>query len=115
MPSVLLLVEDEPGLRKLLEMALRRAGFDVIGCANGAEGLAALAEKNSITHAVVDLSLPDMHGQEVIAAIEKLNPNTLIVATSGLTPSDPNSLGNARLLLKPFMPPQLLEALGTSA
>jgi len=110
----LLLVEDEPGLRKLLETILKRSGFVVTACAEGMEALAVLAGGPAPPFAVVDLTLPGMRGEQVIAAISQSNPATRIIATSGLCPANPAELGTALFLQKPFLPAQLLEALAAA-
>ena len=61
----ILLIEDEPGLRRQVAERLRADGFVVDEAADGTEGLYA-AEEYPIDLAIVDLGLPGMDGMEVI-------------------------------------------------
>jgi two-component system phosphate regulon response regulator PhoB len=64
----ILVVDDEPDLRQLVELNLRREGFRVISASTGKEGLDVLeAEKPSLV--LLDLMLPDMTGTEVCRRI----------------------------------------------
>ena len=63
-----LVVEDDAGLRKLIERALTRAGYETLGAASGAEAIAK-AEEDPALVLVLDLQLPDMPGREIVAAL----------------------------------------------
>lgn len=63
-----LLVEDDDALREGLATALRAAGWQVDGAADGREGLY-LAEETTPDVAVVDLGLPGLSGMDLIAAL----------------------------------------------
>ena len=113
----MLLVDDEPDLGRLLEQHLVRAGQDVERCSTGTEGIARLDASPSIwAAAIVDLTLPDMSGTDVIARILALKPGLGIVVISG-SPFDPAALHQAypdspiRFLHKPFRMAELTAAL----
>ena len=105
--DALLLVEDEPALRTLLERYLSRAGFDVTSAASGDEALKLLP--GEFAFAVVDLSLPDMDGREVLDAIRQSSAACRLVATSGYPASTCRE--GEKFLRKPFLPMQLIEML----
>ena len=63
-----LVVDDEPGLRRALAINLRARGYEVTVAADGAEALAA-ASRQPPDVVVLDLGLPDMDGAEVIAGL----------------------------------------------
>lgn len=63
-----LLVEDDDALREGLATALRAAGWQVDGAADGREGLY-LAEETTPDVAVVDLGLPGLSGMDLIASL----------------------------------------------
>jgi len=63
-----LVVEDEDDIRDLVEMNLRRAGFDVLPARDGAEGLD-LARPHHPPVVLLDLMLPDMSGSDICAAL----------------------------------------------
>jgi two-component system KDP operon response regulator KdpE len=64
----ILVIDDEPEIRKLLKVALGAHGFEVLEAATGREGIEKTAlEKPEVV--VLDLGLPDVDGQEVVEAI----------------------------------------------
>jgi two-component system OmpR family response regulator len=66
----LLVVDDEPTLAELLSATLRFAGFAVTSAATGAEALAA-AEREPPDLVLLDVSLPDMDGFDVIRRLRQ--------------------------------------------
>src|SRR5512135_3414100 len=77
MPQILLL-EDDTEIRLGLEQHLRREGFGVSAVGTGKEALQALAgaaQGPRLEAALLDLSLPDMDGLDVLRAI-RTNPAT---------------------------------------
>jgi two-component system KDP operon response regulator KdpE len=61
----ILVVDDEPQIRKLLDISLRAQGYRVEEAANGAAGLAALAAHGADL-VLLDIGLPDREGHEVL-------------------------------------------------
>ena len=72
--QTILVVDDEPDLRKLLDFNLRALGFETLLAANGREALEAVASK-APDLVVLDLMLPDIQGTEVCRCL-KMNPST---------------------------------------
>jgi putative two-component system response regulator len=82
----ILLVEDSKFLRMAMERALARAGYNVVCAIDGVEAIA-LAEKERPNLILLDMLLPKMGGQQVLAALKK-NPATAgiaVVACTGLS------------------------------
>lgn len=79
-----LLVDDEPDVRFLLQIQLRLAGFEVVGtAANGAEAMQKCREE--VPDAVVlDLLMPTVNGFEAIGLIQAEFPQVGIVAYTGV-------------------------------
>ncbi len=66
---LLLLVEDERALRKVMEMVLEGEGYEVLCASNGKEGLEALA--NVKPHLIItDYMMPEMNGAQMIREIK---------------------------------------------
>lgn len=61
-----LVVDDEPPIRKLLRTGLGTQGFEVIEAQNGAEARAQRARKPAPDLVILDLGLPDITGQELL-------------------------------------------------
>ena len=78
-----LLVEDEDMVRAVAERALARAGYDVKACANGDEGLAAIAEGSAFDIVVSDVVMPGMDGPTMVRAIRARHPAMPVLFMSG--------------------------------
>ena len=63
-----MVVEDDAGLRQLIQRALARAGYEAAGAASGVEAIEKAAEDSGLV-LVLDLQLPDMPGREIVAAL----------------------------------------------
>lgn len=66
--ATILIVDDEPPIRRLLRTSLVSQGFQVVEAANGAEALAE-TERSRPDLVILDLGLPDMDGSEVIRVL----------------------------------------------
>jgi signal transduction histidine kinase/ActR/RegA family two-component response regulator len=84
----IVVVEDNPDVRDLLRMKLRRLGHDVADARDGIEGLdVILREKPDL--ALVDLGLPGMDGYDVAKGIRReLGNDVVLVAVSGFGQPD---------------------------
>src|SRR5919108_4716162 len=67
-----LIVDDEPSMRDMLRIVLRRDGFDVLLAANGAEAIAIL-EKERVDLLLSDIRMPDVGGVDVLRAAKAIN------------------------------------------
>lgn len=100
--TVLLLVEDEPAVRNLFTMALRREGYYVAEAQHGEEALAVAAQLSHIDLVVTDIVMPVMKGPEMARRLREQHPELKFVFVSGYLVSD--DLGpNSHMLAKPFM------------
>src|SRR3981189_2646926 len=76
-----LVVDDEPPIRRFLRASLGAAGHRVVTADDAAGALAAMtAEKPDLV--ILDLGLPDRSGFEVITAIRKSSPVPIIVLSA---------------------------------
>jgi len=76
----ILIVGNEPSVRKLLRSRLRTEGYGVAGVATGHEGLAAM--ENAPDVMILCLELPDIHGFEILRAVREHGDNTAIIVLS---------------------------------
>jgi two-component system, OmpR family, KDP operon response regulator KdpE len=74
----ILVVDDEPQIRKFLRISLGASGYEVIDAENAAQGIEA-ARTHHPDLVILDLGLPDMDGQEVISAIRENGDVPIIV------------------------------------
>jgi two-component system, OmpR family, KDP operon response regulator KdpE len=79
-PLKVLVVDDEPPIRKLLRMGLGKQGYEVLEAPNGKAALELLSEKPDLV--VLDLGLPDIQGLEVLRMIRGRNEGLPIVVLS---------------------------------
>jgi two-component system, OmpR family, KDP operon response regulator KdpE len=74
----ILVVDDEPQIRKFLRISLGAYGYEVIEAARGEEGIGKCATE-SPDLVILDLGLPDLDGQQVIARIREWSKVPIIV------------------------------------
>lgn len=104
----LLIVEDEPSLRNLLQRYLERAGYEAEAFADAEGALRRFeAEPQSFSLLVTDLTLPGLSGEELIDRMRALNPKLRALILSGY-PHEPTK-PRTGFLQKPFLPKMLLE------
>lgn len=76
----ILVIDDEPQIRKLLTVTLEAHGYDVECASTGREGVQKTATYRPDL-LIVDLGLPDMEGSEVIKSIREWTKTPIIVLT----------------------------------
>lgn len=109
---LILLVEDEPLLRKSVQRILWAAGYAVECAANGREALDLLRAQN-FALMLLDLNLPDMSGQQILDAVVRQDIPTAVVIHSGESTFEQASQsmrkGAKDFLAKPCLPEVLLD------
>lgn len=105
-----LVIEDEPEIRTILEKALRHAGgFDVVTARSGAEGLD-IARHERPALILLDAVMPELDGYETcrrIKSIPELSETPVVFLTASTEPRDVRAAeeaGAAACLGKPFDP-----------
>ena len=76
----ILVIDDEPPIRKLLRMGLSTQGYDVLEAPNGKTGLELLAQEPDLV--ILDLGLPDVEGLELLRTIRGRSESVPIVVLS---------------------------------
>lgn len=117
-PKLVLVVDDDPGIQALLELALESEGYRVLIARDGIEALERLDE--GIPHVVIlDLMMPRLDGPGFIQEVqrrglrEKLNILVLTAASRGR--DNAKQLGVESYLDKPFSMPDFLSEVGRLA
>jgi len=104
MPTILI-VEDEPKMRRLLEISLGEEGHTVYTAAEGEAGLKCL-RREAIDLVVTDLKLPGMNGLEFLQEAKRLDAGLPIVVMTAYgsveTAVDAMKAGASDYVLKPF-------------
>ena len=102
----LLVVDDEPMVRTVTSKLLRLRGHDVREVDGGPAALAALAvarqDGEAFDAVVTDLSMPDMSGRELAAAIRHRHPGLPVLLLTGDTDAEADGDDVAAVVKKPF-------------
>jgi two-component system, OmpR family, KDP operon response regulator KdpE len=79
-PLKVLMIDDEPPIRKLLRMGLTTQGYQVLEAPNGKTALELLSQEPDLV--ILDLGLPDIQGHELLKMIRARNEGVPIVVLS---------------------------------
>ncbi|MBK5260121.1 MAG: response regulator [Thermoanaerobaculia bacterium] len=99
-----LVVDDDPAIRKLLERVAVRAGFTVETARDGVEALE-LLEVNQYEIAIVDLMMPRLSGYELVQKISEIDPRPVVLVATAMANADVATLDDSmvrRVIRKPF-------------
>jgi PAS domain S-box-containing protein len=114
--EVILVVEDEPDVRRMAERILSKGGYSVIG-ANGGEEAVEICQRTSqpINLLLTDVIMPGMLGTELVERIKEIRPELGVVFMSGyshevLAPGALAEHGANAFIEKPFNAGELLQA-----
>ena len=103
--ETILLVEDEPAIRRLIGDALERAGYRVVEARHGREALERFDD--SIDLLLADMRLPHVSGHELIVRLREQRPTLKVLTISGYPLNAPPDVP---FLAKPFPREVLLKA-----
>jgi two-component system, OmpR family, KDP operon response regulator KdpE len=79
-PLKVLIVDDEPPIRKLLRMGLSTQGYEILEALNGKTALKLLEQKPDLV--ILDLGLPDIEGHELLRMMRGRNEGVPIMVLS---------------------------------
>ena len=115
MAKTILIVDDSSSLRQVVNMALTRAGYDVIEGVDGMDALTKL-DGRKINLIVSDVNMPRMDGIAFVTQV-KQNPRykftpVIMLTTEGqdAKKEQGRAAGAKAWIVKPFSPPVLLDA-----
>jgi len=112
----LLVIEDDPAIRRLLAVTLERAGYRVILAASAREGLSAI-DIDRPDAIMLDLGLPDRDGLELIQPIRARSAAPIIVVSARENTAEKVAaldLGADDYVVKPFDSEELLARVRTA-
>jgi DNA-binding NtrC family response regulator len=79
---MVLVVDDEPGFRRMLEWELSSRGMKVETAENGAEGVRMAGEK-TFDVIITDITMPEMDGLKLLQEIKRSAPETEVIVATG--------------------------------
>jgi CheY-like chemotaxis protein len=107
------MLDDDPALVRMAELALTIEGFRVSTAGDGLAGLACL-EAQSFDAIVLDLQMPRMDGRTFLRTIRERGINTPVVIVSAYEPGQARAQLDAEAFIKkPFEPEMLVEVVVT--
>jgi DNA-binding response OmpR family regulator len=109
----ILVVDDEPDIREILVRFLSAPGHEVAAAAGGQEALV-LAEVDSFSLALVDISMPGMSGLELLTKLKHLDPGISVLLMTAYPSPETKAAGLEQgvcgYLVKPFTKAEVLAA-----
>jgi PAS domain S-box-containing protein len=114
--ELILVVDDEASVREITRATLESFGYRVLLASDGTDALALYAQHGSEIQAVLtDAMMPYMDGPATIRALQQLNQQIKVIASSGLAEqervSEMAALGVSHFLPKPYTADRLLKLL----
>lgn len=115
MKKTVLIVDDSSYTRKLIRIALTKAGYEIIGEAETGEQAIDMAIELDPDIITLDNILPDMLGLDILRIIkedEHLKANVIVISAIGQqsTVSEGLDLGAKKYIVKPFTPGDVVTA-----
>src|SRR3954464_13358994 len=110
-PGRVVVVEDEPAIRRGVGDALRASGYDVVEAADGVRGLDE-ASRAGVDLVLLDLMLPRRDGLDVLTQLRKLRPSLPVIILTARGSEDDRvrglKMGADDYVVKPFSARELL-------
>ncbi|PFG72837.1 PAS domain-containing hybrid sensor histidine kinase/response regulator [Tepidiforma thermophila] len=105
--GLVIVADDEPGVRKVTARALSGMGFEVLEAEDGQAAVELFAQhRERVVLVLLDMTMPRMNGQAAFRAIRALDPGAKVVLMSGYTEQDAAEQfaegGLAGFLQKPY-------------
>lgn len=117
--ELILLVDDEASILSVTRQALESHGFRVLIATDGAHAFTLYhRHRQSVSLVLTDMMMPIMDGLALIAALRRMDPDIVVVGSSGL--SDHHNqikaadAGMKHFLIKPYTTSALLEVVGAA-
>ena len=114
--GTVLVIDDEPAVLAVAGNVLERVGFKALTANKGRAGVDLFREHAAEIRAVLlDLTMPDLSGEEVFRAIRMIRADVKVILSSGYNEQETISLfrgkGLAGFLQKPYQPSQLVDTM----
>jgi DNA-binding NtrC family response regulator len=112
--GTVLIVDDEEGVRLVGRKTLEKAGFTVMIAEDGRAGVQMFrTHADEIRAVLLDMTMPDISGEEVFRAIRTIRPEVRVILSSGYNEQETIShfqgRGLAGFIQKPYQPMKLIE------
>ena len=112
-PTVLV-VDDEIGVLEVTKMVFEAHGFRVLSAGNSEEAIRLFRSEKEIGIVLLDMTMPEVSGDETLRRLRLIRESVLVVGSSGLSEGEARDSFGAGLggfLQKPYTPRVLMEAI----
>jgi nitrogen-specific signal transduction histidine kinase/CheY-like chemotaxis protein len=112
--GVILVVDDEEGVRHTAAAVLKGRGYSILEASNGQEAIEIFQQHSSqIALVLLDLSMPIMSGEDCLRQLKQIKPDLLVLLSSGFSESEAThrfqASGIKDFLQKPYTAAHLIE------
>lgn len=112
----ILVIDDDPTVRRMLEVTLRGCGYGVQLAEDGPHGIELFSrEREHISLVLLDCEMPGMNGDQVFDRLRAIDPEVKVVVSSGRALREITQMFTgravAKFLPKPFTPRKLDETI----
>jgi CheY-like chemotaxis protein len=113
----ILVIDDEPGIRRVIDRLLKQLGYETLLASSGTEALRLFGIHGpDISIVLLDWNLPGTSGRETLAELLKMRPDLRVILVTGAAEAMTDEHATAdtvSILLKPFTPTELMFAVRT--
>jgi two-component system cell cycle sensor histidine kinase/response regulator CckA len=109
----ILVVDDEPDVRRLVARMLRHGGYEVLEAESGAEAAQMFADRGRIDLVVADVMMADVQGPQLAERLRQDSPDLKVLYISGCPDAqDGGRPGRTAFLQKPFTIAEIVGSVG---
>jgi DNA-binding NtrC family response regulator len=101
MPKVLI-VDDEQSVRDVLEIFLKKKGFEIIACDSGSKALGIISNDDSVDLMILDNRMPGIKGFEVLEEMQRKESKLPVILLTGSVGMNENIPATKAVLRKPI-------------
>ena len=112
-PTIVMVVDDEPQVLDIERHILERAGYQVLLAASALDAIARLTDGPPLDLLITDLDMPELGGDEMVSRIRAIRPDLKVLFVTGhadLLMETPRRWEGEAFLEKPFTEESLREA-----
>lgn len=113
----ILVVDDEPGIRKVIDRLLKQYGYETLLASSGTEGIRLFdLHAPEIALVLLDWNLPGTTGRQTLDELVKRRPDLRVILVTGAAEATTDEHATEKtvsILLKPFTPTELMLAVKT--
>ena len=99
--ETILVIDDDPSIRSLVDQVLCKYGYHLLLAEDGPKGLE-FFQQTQVDMVLLDLSMPGMQGNEVLAELKALSTQVKVILFTGFAEDEDELSGAPVIINKPF-------------